>query len=768
MSMEFQLTPLLIPYLLSAAVTVWLTLYGVKIYQTGTVKNETTVAFVGIVLSVSVWTISRFFELLFVGETLTQFWLSILYIGYGGATMSALFFGLAFVGRQDILTRRNVVLLLLVPTAAVFVAATNPLHELLWAGERVTMSGWYGDIEILEREFQPLFYGYLLYTVSFALVGIYLPVRKAFSSADIYRRQAAALGFGAGIAILMGLLFAFGQQPGVPAAVDLSPVGFAIMGLAFADAIFRHRLLDLVPIARERVVESMRDGYVVFDNDDRVIDLNDEARETFGLEDAVVGVPVEEVLPRCQSVVEAHEHGTQTESEIEFDGPDGKRFFRARVSTVTEDDHPIGRLLLLNDVTEQRAVRERYRALIEDASDLILVVSPDEEIKYASPSLRDIGGVEPDDIVGTNAFELVHPEDRAEFREAFDALLDDPDGQFRKEYRSFDINGEVIHLEASVRNLVDNPFVEGIVVNAREVTGRVERERDLRAANQRLTRANEQLERFAGVISHDLRNPLNVAQGRLELARMTGDDQHFESIETSLSRMETIIQDVLTLTREGREIDDTEPVNLKDNARLAWNNVETGQAQLVVDDSITFEADRDRLLRLFENLFRNAVEHGTPAAVGGERAALKRGSTADTAATDGQAGPESPSGPSGPEGPTGPGGPGGSPGRDEPGAGAGDAGPDDREESATEVDEPPLTVTVGYDDALYVEDDGPGIPAEERDSVLEPGHTSSDDGTGLGLAIVEQIATAHGWNVAVDESDEGGARFEFGGLETVS
>jgi signal transduction histidine kinase len=78
-----------------------------------------------------------------------------------------------------------------------------------------------------------------------------------------------------------------------------------------------------------------------------------------------------------------------------------------------------------------------------------------------------------------------------------------------------------------------------------------------------------------------------------------------------------------------------------------------------------------------------------------------------------------------------------------------------------------VTVTVGsLEEGFYVEDDGPGVPEAEREDVFDAGYTTSDTGTGFGLSIVHEIATAHGWEVSVTESDAGGARFEFRGVET--
>jgi signal transduction histidine kinase len=88
--------------------------------------------------------------------------------------------------------------------------------------------------------------------------------------------------------------------------------------------------------------------------------------------------------------------------------------------------------------------------------------------------------------------------------------------------------------------------------------------------------------------------------------------------------------------------------------------------------------------------------------------------------------------------------------------------------NAIEHSDETVTVSVGpVDDGFYVADSGPGISEAERSGIFEAGYTIRDEGTGFGLRIVEQIATAHGWEIAVSESESGGARFEFTAVERV-
>ncbi|MCL9816670.1 sensor histidine kinase [Natronocalculus amylovorans] len=121
----------------------------------------------------------------------------------------------------------------------------------------------------------------------------------------------------------------------------------------------------------------------------------------------------------------------------------------------------------------------------------------------------------------------------------------------------------------------------------------------------------ENLDQFASVVSHDLRNPLNIAQGRIELERDRNDSEHLSKAASALDRMETIIANVLTLARQGRQIEMLSTVSLSQLATRCWEMVDTGQASVTIETELEFRADTDRIERLFENLFRNAVEHST-------------------------------------------------------------------------------------------------------------------------------------------------------------
>jgi signal transduction histidine kinase len=292
---------------------------------------------------------------------------------------------------------------------------------------------------------------------------------------------------------------------------------------------------------------------------------------------------------------------------------------------------------------------------------------------------------------------------------------------------------------------------------------------------RRLERQNERLERFASIVSHDLRNPLQVAQGRLGHVEAGETTEHLDAAVDALDRMEELVDDLLTLAREGQRVEATASVDVAEIARSAWRNVEAPASDLRVEVSTAVMADSGRLTQLFENLFRNSVEHGSTGNRTESGDAVEHGSTSprsqapedsvEHSSTSNRPQP----GDAVEHGSTG--------NRIRSDDTADDGSTDHRTASGDSVThgqpsattdgatnghaDSGVTVTVGdLDDGFYVADDGPGIPESERSDVFEAGYSTADDGTGFGLDIVREIVEAHGWTVTVAESDDGGARFE--------
>ncbi|OYR47336.1 PAS domain-containing sensor histidine kinase [Halorubrum sp. Ea8] len=341
------------------------------------------------------------------------------------------------------------------------------------------------------------------------------------------------------------------------------------------------------------------------------------------------------------------------------------------------------------------SVAERYRKVFEHNNDAVMIVDfGTESFVDVNPRACELLRYSREELLSMDP-EGIHPDDIARVREEFISQVKTEGTGFTDDLTCLTKDGDEVPTEISGATL--EPADGGDAAADAEPKQMVAMLRDVsdRVRNRRqLEEKVERLDRFAGIVSHDLRNPLSVIQGHAELARQTGGSEHFDAIENAADRMEEMLSELLQLTREGDLIHERTEVDLAAVAQTVWVDCDMAPATLEIESSTTLRADRDRFHELFVNLFENASDHG------GSSVAVRVG-TLD--------------------------------GSDRSG--------------------------------FYVEDDGAGVPADERNDVFEWGHTTTGDGTGFGLAIVAEIAEAHGWEIGVGASASGGARFEVSGID---
>lgn len=160
----------------------------------------------------------------------------------------------------------------------------------------------------------------------------------------------------------------------------------------------------------------------------------------------------------------------------------------------------------------------------------------------------------------------------------------------------------------------DVELAELLATHGRDRLRQLDQTQQLESYTDTLERQNERLDAFASVVSHDLRNPLQVATGHLQRIKETDPDEPVASavdeVTKSLDRMESLIDDLLALATEGEIADSLEPTSIRQTAHNAWATVPTADATLAVETDLLVAADAPRLQQLFENLFVNAIDHG--------------------------------------------------------------------------------------------------------------------------------------------------------------
>lgn len=246
-------------------------------------------------------------------------------------------------------------------------------------------------------------------------------------------------------------------------------------------------------------------------------------------------------------------------------------------------------------------VSDLYRLSCDSALSGIAIADLQGELCRVNPAFIDMWGYDTaDQVVGRSVTEFWANPGKAQSVVAKVVETGEWEGELLGEKK----DGTTFHARASA-SLVMNDDDEPVCMMSsfEDVSERIYRE-------QALEEQNRQLEQFASVISHDLRNPLNVAQGRVELAQTEHESEHLSHAATALERAFEIIDDVLTLARGGERVGTVTPVGLAATVESCWQHVSTSEATLVTETTQKIQADESQLKQLLENLLRNAVEHG--------------------------------------------------------------------------------------------------------------------------------------------------------------
>jgi len=255
---------------------------------------------------------------------------------------------------------------------------------------------------------------------------------------------------------------------------------------------------------------------------------------------------------------------------------------------------------------EQRAERadERLHELSRTANDVLWTFSADwTELLFVNDAYEEVFGHATETLQSDPAsfLDVVSDDDRDRVRLAMERASEGTAQQI--EFRVDHPSGMQLWVESHCKPVTDTDgVVERITGFTREITDRKLHERDLAAKN-------ETLDTFTSTVAHDLRNPLNVADGHLDIARRECESEHLEPVADALVRMNDLLADLLALARTGDTIAERTAVEFADVVEASSNNIVTAEVTIDVVDSTRIRCDPGRLKEAIENLLRNAIEH---------------------------------------------------------------------------------------------------------------------------------------------------------------
>ncbi|MDS0259007.1 PAS domain S-box protein [Haloarcula sp. S1CR25-12] len=361
------------------------------------------------------------------------------------------------------------------------------------------------------------------------------------------------------------------------------------------------------------IFDSVTEPVYVLDDDGRILRYNDPFADLVGCDGtALVGEPITVVLGPEPAATDG---GFSDRMETTIRTDSGAEVpCELDLAPVALDDGATGRVGIIRDISRRKAIEselaeatERLETLVEASPLAIIAHDTEGVVDVWNPAAESLFGWSADEVRGST-LPIVPAERERELLDHHDRVQSgEPLTGWETELRCKD--GQRVPAAVSAAPIRDG---DGEVVGTVAIIADIS---ERKARQRQLERQNERLEEFASLVSHDLRNPLQVASGHLALAKTADGDAaaHIEDAEAALDRMETLIEDTLSLAKQGRDIGSTERTPLATLAERAWANVTTEGGSLTLAEPPTVDCDPDRVVELLENLFSNAITHGRPA-----------------------------------------------------------------------------------------------------------------------------------------------------------
>jgi len=515
--MPYHFTSNMIPLVFAAAISGMLAVYTWR-----NRKSAAAYPFALLMFILFEWGISYILELAGTDLQTKIFWEFMKFIGIVATPVAWLVFAFEYSGRKAWVTRNRVLMLSILPVASMLILLTNNMHGLFRISRELKFQGGF---VLLWTVNGPWFWVNAAYTYVLILVGLVLIIRTLLRWPPQFRGQMIWILLATLTPLIANIITIFNF---IPIQIDLTPYAFTVTGLGMGYALFRHRILDIAPIARDLVIGGMRDGMIVTDLNNRVVDINLAAQGMIGLPDKTqpLGKNLADVLTPWSQSIERYGDASEADDEVSIGEGDSMRWYELNISLLSDENKLlIGRVVTIHDITERKHAERklleseaRFRQIVENASDLIYHIDMNGLLSYANPSALHAMGYESEkEALGRHYLDLTTPDMRHKLKRTYQHQLVSKTQVTYNEFPAMTADGRQVWFGQNVQLIYKGEEVVGFQVLARDVTAIVQARESLRLARDQALEASRAKSRLLSKVSHELRTPLGVILGYAEL-----------------------------------------------------------------------------------------------------------------------------------------------------------------------------------------------------------------------------------------------------------
>jgi PAS domain S-box-containing protein len=601
----------------------------------------------------------------------------------------------------------------ILPLLTLILVSTNGYHHWMFTSFEMVHTGNYF---LLYPNFGPWFWVHTGYSYIILSAGFLLLTKHLLNSPAHFKRQIVSLMIAGGAPWISNIIFIF--KINVLLYFDLTPIAFSISGIAFMWGILRYQLLDVVPIARDNVIQNMDDGVIIVDTKQRILDINPAACQLVKQNPPkLIGAKAHQVFawwPKF-GLDDNRQHST-TKPIIEL-RVNGKCRLICPVRTrLQSKDKSIGHLLTLRDVTGQlraeealRNSEERFKSLSENAPIIIFTLDKKGFVTYVNRAWETILGRECQNSIGRPFQEIIIPNAKQAHKSIFDQLLKGQKSVAEVKFhaRHRDGSRRLFNATATANSDAEGRII-GIIGLAKDVT-KAHRLQEQLFQTQKMKAVGT----LAGGIAHDFNNLLMGIQANVSLIRSeiaTSETALFEKlnrIENQIQSGAALTRQLLGYARKGKSFVDS--ISLDKLIKETLHVVERTNKNISVacdlkSKSSFIQADKGQIELVLLNLFINAVD------------AMPDGGRLKVSS---------------------------------------------RLVPSTEFAQRWSLAKNGLYIELTISDTGIGMDEDTKTRIFEPFFTTKDvgQGSGLGLASVYGIIENHGGQIEVESQPDQGATF---------